>query len=209
MNSLWRYVHATSNSSSSAARYVLTVWFQLKPSTGFIRCEITTNIKHVLPALLLEIDLQWCLVEGTACPHSSSYLPSKLFSCLADQRFSQPHHCFPQWLASVFLTSSLYPTTAREQQNVGDRFGQTQHCSALLHGGSRRIDRVHVRRYREQLEIFSCRVPFTSLVHFTPTLPPLDETVIWIWHPVSRLGLCGKFSLPRSSLRPDGDVLNQ
>ena len=146
MYSLWRCVHATSDSFSSAARYVLTVWFQLKPSTGFIRCEISTNIKHVLPALLLEIDLQWCLVEGTACPHSSSYLPSKLFSCLADQRFSQPHHCFPQWLASVFLTSSLYPTTTREQQNVGGRFGQPQHCSALLLCGSRRIDRARCKR---------------------------------------------------------------
>ena len=54
MYSLSRCVHATSNSSSSAARYVLTVWFQLKPSTGFIRYEITTNVKHVLPAVLLE-----------------------------------------------------------------------------------------------------------------------------------------------------------
>ena len=54
MYSVWRCVRAISNASSSAARYVLTVWFQLQPPTGFIRCEITTNIKHVLPATLLE-----------------------------------------------------------------------------------------------------------------------------------------------------------
>ena len=54
MYSLWRYVRAMSNASSSAARYVLKVWFHLQPSTGFVRCEITTNIKHVLPAPLLE-----------------------------------------------------------------------------------------------------------------------------------------------------------
>ena len=36
--------------SCSAARYVLKVWFQLQPSTGFIRCEIRTNVKHVLHA---------------------------------------------------------------------------------------------------------------------------------------------------------------
>ena len=54
MYSVWRCVRATSNVPNSATRYVLTVWFQLQPSTGFIRCEITTNIKHVLPARLLE-----------------------------------------------------------------------------------------------------------------------------------------------------------
>ena len=61
--SLWRCVHATSNSSSSAARYVLTIWFQLKPSTGFIRCEIT-NIKHVLPAFcLVFLCLEKCFLQ--------------------------------------------------------------------------------------------------------------------------------------------------
>ena len=54
MYSLWRCVRAMSNASSSAARYVLKVWFHLQPSTGFIRCEITTTIKHGLPAPLLE-----------------------------------------------------------------------------------------------------------------------------------------------------------
>ena len=52
MYSLWRCVRAMSNASSSAARYVLKVWVQLQPSTGFIRCEITTNIKRVLPTFL-------------------------------------------------------------------------------------------------------------------------------------------------------------
>ena len=92
-----------------------------------------------------DIDLQWCLVEGTACPHSSSYPPSKSFSCLADQRFFQPHHCFPQGLASAFLTSSLRLATAREQ-NVGGRFGQPQRCSALFRKCSRMIDRVKYNR---------------------------------------------------------------
>ena len=54
MYSVWCCVRATSNASSPAARYVLTVWFSLQPSTRFIRCEITRNIKHVLPARLLE-----------------------------------------------------------------------------------------------------------------------------------------------------------
>ena len=95
---------------------------------------------------LRDIDLQWCLVEDIACLHSSSYLPSMSSSCLADQRFSQPHHCFPQWLASVFLTSSLYPATDREQQNVGSRLGQPQSCSALFPEGSRRIDRARCKQ---------------------------------------------------------------
>ena len=53
-------------------------------------------------------------------------------SCFADQRFSQPHHCFPQRLALAFLTSSLRPATAREQWNVGARFRQPQHCSEFF-----------------------------------------------------------------------------
>ena len=47
--------------------------------------------------------------------------------------FSEPHHCVPQWLTSIFLISSLRPATAREQQSVGGRFGQPQQCSALSH----------------------------------------------------------------------------
>ena len=50
-----------------------------------------------------DIDLQRCLVrlvEDTACPQSPSYHPSKSFSCMTDQRFSQPHRCLPQWFAS-------------------------------------------------------------------------------------------------------------
>ena len=50
MYSLWHCVLAKSNASSSASRYVLKVWFQLPPSTGFKRCDNTTNIKHDLPA---------------------------------------------------------------------------------------------------------------------------------------------------------------
>ena len=96
-------------------RCVLKVWAQLRPSTGFTRCEITT--KHQACSSRTpprDINLQWCLAEDIACPHSSSYPPSKSSSCLADRRFSQPHYCFPQWLASAFLTSSLRPATARE-----------------------------------------------------------------------------------------------
>ena len=99
--------------------------------------------------------LQWCLVEDTACPHSSSYPPSKSFSCLADQRFSQPHHCLPQWLASIFLTSSLRPATAREQENVGGRLCNhsiAPHCK-------RRIDDrakcVRLRRSSASLTMLS------------------------------------------------------
>ena len=49
-------------------------------------------------------------------------------------------------LQSAFLTSSLRLATAREQQNVGGRFGQTQHCSALFRKCSRMIDRVRYKR---------------------------------------------------------------
>ena len=102
-----------------------------------------------------DIDLQWCLVEDTACPHSSSYPPSKSFSCVADQRFSQPHHCLPQWLASIFLTSSLRPATAREQQNVGGRLGNH---SIAPHSEQRIDDRakcVRLRRSSASFTMFS------------------------------------------------------
>ena len=48
---------------------------------------------------------------------------------MADQRFSQPHHCIPQWLASVLLNSSLRPAMAREPQSVG---GPSWATTALL-----------------------------------------------------------------------------
>ena len=70
-----------------------------------------------------------------ACPHSSSYPPSESFSCLAALRFLQPHHCLPQWLASIFLTSSLRPATAREQSNVGGLLGNhsiAPHCERRI-----------------------------------------------------------------------------
>ena len=123
MYSVWRCVRAPSNASSSTAYYVLKVWhIHLQPSTRFIRCEITINIKHVLPAPLLET------------------------STFGVQRSFQPHQCFPRWLASVFLTSSLHPATAREQENVGGRFGQPQYCSAWFCNCARMIDRVKYKR---------------------------------------------------------------
>ena len=151
MYSVWRCVRARSNASSSAAHYVLTVWFQLQPSTGCIRCEITTNIKHVLPAHPRDIDLQWCLVElveDTACPEESSYLPSKSSACLANRWFSQPHHCFLQWLASVFPTSSLPPAVVREQSVCGWPPGQPHPCSASSEKCSLFVDRPKSDRLR-------------------------------------------------------------
>ena len=64
----------------------------------------------------------------------------------------------------------------------------------------------------EQIEIFPCRVPFTSPVHFTPALsPPWTRPCSVSGMPVSTLGrLClhGQLPLPGDRLRPDGDVLN-
>ena len=110
MYSMRRCVRAISNVSSSAARYVLTVWFQLQPSTRLMCCEITTNIEHVLPAPLLETST----FTGVSL---KTLLVLTHRRILRDQRFSQPHHCFPQWVAS--------------NQSVGGRLGNSNaapHC---------------------------------------------------------------------------------
>ena len=51
-----------------------------------------TNIKHVLPAPMLE----------TSAPVASRRRHSAqvMCTCLADQQSSRPHHCVPQWLSS-------------------------------------------------------------------------------------------------------------
>ena len=54
-------------------------------------------------------------------------------TCLADSTISWPHHCLPQWLSTVFPTSSLPPATICEQSVCGRPPGQPQRCSALLH----------------------------------------------------------------------------
>ena len=43
------------------------------------------------------------------------------------------HHCVPQWLSTVFPTSSLPPATFWEQSVCGRPPGQPQRCSALIH----------------------------------------------------------------------------
>ena len=74
MYSVWRCVRAISNASSTAARCVLTVWFQLQPSTGFILCEITN--KHQAcssrtPAYVL---------RRSRVDHNSDFLPRSVGS---------------------------------------------------------------------------------------------------------------------------------
>ena len=141
MYSLWRCVRAKSNASSSAARYVLTVWFQLQPSTGFTRCGITTNIKHVLPAPLLETStfsgvslnsLKTLLVlSDRRILRPSPQLAWRIggspnliiASCNGLRQSSRPHHCLPQWFAS--------------NQSVGGRLGNhnaAPHRLVSVHG---------------------------------------------------------------------------
>ena len=56
------------------------------------------------------INLRWCLVEDIACPLSSSYRPSKSFSCLADQRLDPSWRMVQRELsASCTWTTSLWP----------------------------------------------------------------------------------------------------
>ena len=71
----------------------------------------TTNIKHVLPAPLLETSTSVTsrFVEDIACPHSSCHLP--------------PKSCAPAWRIDSLLTSSLRPARAHEQRSVGGRAG--------------------------------------------------------------------------------------
>ena len=73
--------------------------------------------------------IQWRLVEDIACPCTSTHLPSK--SCAPAwwiHRFSQPHHCVPQWLSTVFPTPSLPPATACGQSVCGRPPRQPQRC---------------------------------------------------------------------------------
>ena len=90
------------------------------------------------------INLQWCLVENFACPPSLSYRPSESFSCLADQWSFSTSSLLPS-IPCVSLPD-LIAATAREQWNVGCRFGQPQHCSALFRNCARMVDRVKYKR---------------------------------------------------------------
>ena len=54
--------------------------------------------------------------------HRSIILPSRVHP-LGGSAVSQPHHCFPQWLSSVFPTSSMLPQWLASNQFVGGRLG--------------------------------------------------------------------------------------
>ena len=56
-------------------------------------------------------------MEVDDCPGTTrTKFSAEVFShSWSDVAFSQPHHCIPQWLASIFLISSLSLATAREQ----------------------------------------------------------------------------------------------
>ena len=120
MYPVWRCVRAMSNASSSAARYVLTLWFPLQPSTGFIRFKHACFFPHH--------QLETSTFSGVSL---------KTLLVLIHRRILRPSHS-AAWRISgspkliiasrngLRRPSSLRPATAREQYSVGRRFGQPQ-----------------------------------------------------------------------------------
>ena len=116
------------------------------------KCEITTNIKHVLPAPLLETStfsgvslnsLKTLLVFS----HRRVLRPSPqlawriggspnliIASCNSLRQSSRPHHCLPQWF--------------RGRSVCGRPPGQPQRCSVSSCKCSRKVDQAKCNRLR-------------------------------------------------------------
>ena len=91
---------------------------------------ITTSIKHVLPARLLETSTS--VTSRRRDCLSSFFVASStqvVFTCLVDSSVSRPHHCLPQRLSTVFPPSSLLLKTSLT----------LPHHSSALPRGSRRL----------------------------------------------------------------------
>ena len=151
---------AWSQTSYKSAKVTADMWEWIHSGTtkrtGRLSCEITTNIMHVLPAPLLErstfsgVSLKTLLVLSHRL-----HLPSK--------------SCAPAWRIKGLLTSSLRPAMAFDSLPdliIASRNGsratvcgrpprQPQHCSALFHECSRKMDPAKCNRLRRSSASFT------------------------------------------------------